>query len=549
MFKKNDPYKYSKFIPLQLGTDPIGTLRAEYEVTNYENVQLCDAASIGIQGTTRQYLVQGTQTINLYNLDGIDLSPSTDISYLNYPLLLNTSLEPESAAGITFQLLEYSPQTVNTKVQQSGSTGQSNGQTSGVNSTSTVGSSTAQTNSYGASVTLGESPSASANYEHSTSDTSEQSKTSGTESSGTHGRDSSASATMSVKDWGAYALVNPALKSVIWTFGQEFPWDAVECRLTNNVSSPVKGSAQVEIVIPTGMSANLYDGVSLYPPSHLSTFGINFVTKAMWLVSVDSSNAGPSEVPPSDSLNISHFITYYSGSHMLVTDSVTKVTAVHVYMDKQPAVLQAISGSSLKTSLDLGLMALDAVGKGSNSAIVGFIPRKFSLLPAPFSKAAQATPFEIFSSSNNLLIKDTTSIPTPPPSSGGFTPGETSLTATLDSGLSTLSMTLYFKVLDADTNYALYLKHWVAGVNGIKLTVVVNGDTEHAIKKYVSSLEAEGGEKNLSRINLRDLDYSSVDYADYLQLGLNSIEIQIQPIATDDANSVYQLRAVSIERE
>ncbi|MFZ6687622.1 hypothetical protein ACO0K0_07735 [Undibacterium sp. SXout11W] len=548
MFKKTDPYTFLKFVPLILNGLRIGTLRTEYQVTNYENVKLQDAKSIGSQAATRQYLVHCTQTINLCNKDGLDVSPSDDLaSYVNYPLLINTSITPEPSSGLDFQLLEYSPQTVNTKVQSSGSTGQSTGATTGVSSSNTVGSSMSETNSYGASINLAESPSISANYEHSSTSTSEHSATTGAESSRTRGLENSSSASMSVKDWGAYALVNPDLNSIVWTFGQEFPWDAVECRLTNGKLSQ---SGQTEIVIPTAMCANLYDGVSLYPPSHLSTFGINFVMKALWLISVDNGTTGGASSPHNDSINFCHNVDYISGSHMLLPEKGcdSTVQKVHVYMDQKPVRLQTSSDSSLTTALDLGLMSLDAVGKGGNSAIVGFIPRKFTVRPVPFSKTSGATLFEIFSSSNNLLVKDTTNSLTTMPKQGGFSPGETALTATLSSGLSALAMTLYFKVLDADCNYTLYLKHWITVGAGVVLNFTINGDTDHPIKKFVVSLEAEGGENNLTRINLRNLDYSTADYADYLQLGLNSIEIQIQSIdSTSECD--YQIRAISIEQD
>ncbi len=545
MFKKTDPYTFVKFVPLLLETVRIGTLRLDYQVTNYENVQLQDGTAIGLQSQSRQYLIHCTQTVNLFNSEGLDISPSPTLdSYSNYPLMINAVIEPERAQGLNFQLLEYAPQTVNTKVQASGAVGSSNGATTGVSSSSTVGSSTAETNSYGASVSLSETPSVSTNYEHSSTSTSEQSSTSGAESSTTRGSDSSNTASMSVKDWGAYALVNPELNSVIWTFGQEYPWDAVECRLTNGTQSP---AGQVEIVIPTAMSARLYDGVTLYPPSHLSTFGMNFLMKAMWLVSVDNGNFDTS-TPHSDIVNFTHKIDYVSGSHALLPDPVTDKKSVHAYMDPKPARLQTADESYFETKLDLGLMALDPVGKGIESAIIGFIPRKFTVLPAPCQQNVAPVPFEIFASTNNLLIKDTTDYPTPLPASGGFSPSETALTATLNAGGQPLSMTLYFKVLDSDTNYALYLKHWIKTGPGVSLTLTINADTAHAIRKFVVSLEAEGGENNLTRINLRNLDFSSVDYSDYLQLGLNSIEITLTLI-DETAACDYQIRAISVEQE
>lgn len=546
MFKKTDPYSFVKFVPLFLEQIRIGTLRLDYQVTNFENVQLQDSTSIGLQSQTRQYLLHCTQTVNLFNPEGLDISPSTTLdSYSNYPLMLNSVIEPEAASRLTFQILEYAPQTVNTKVQASGATGGSTGATTGVSSSSTVGSSTAETNSYGASVTLSETPSVSANYEHSSTTTSEHSNTLGLESSNTHSRDSSNTASMSVKDWGAYALVNPSLSSVVWTFGQEYPWDAVECRLTNGKISP---GGQTEIVIPTVMSARLYDGVSLYPPSHLSTFGMNFVMKALWLVSVDNGDTTTSPAH-ADVISLTHKIDYVSGSHLLLADSESNGTqSVHAYMDPKPARLQTAADSSFETTLDLGLMALDAVGKGVDSAIIGFIPRKFTVLPVPCGATLGPVPFEIFAGTNNLLIKDTTAYPASAPSSAGFNTSETALLATFVPTSPALSMTLYFKILDSDTNYTLFFKHWIKNGSGVALTVTINADPANEIKKFVVSVEGEGGENNLTRINLRNLDFSSADYSDYLQLGLNSIEITLTPLDGTQPCE-YQIRAISVEKE
>lgn len=542
MFKKTDPYTFSKYVPLELGGNPIGTLRIEYQVSNYEDVQLRDAGSIADQAVSRQYLVSCSQSINIFNVDGLDLSPSPNLTtYLNYPVLLSAAIEPELNPGIIVELVEYSPQTVNTKIQQSGSVGDSTGKTASVSSNHTIGSSTAETNSYGASVTLSETPSVSATFDHSTTTTSDRSATFGSDSSDTHSRDNSSSASMSVKDWGAYALVNPSVKSVVWTFGQEHPWDAVECRLTNGNQSP---GGQTEIVIPTAVQANLFDGVSLYPPSHLATFGINFVMKAIWLVKVDNATT-----PHSDQVGFDHRINYFSGSHMLLPPGAQpSAQQAHVFMDQQPTVLQPAQGSSMNASLDLGLMALDAVGRGGGSAIIGFIPRKFVVAPAPYSSTAQAIPFEIFASGNNLLIRDTTAPITPAPDGGGFSASQTALTATFTAGVSSLTMTIYFKVLDVDSDYSFYIKHWITGSCGVSLELVVNGDTDHAIRTFAVAAEAEGGEGNLTKIILRNLDFTSVAYSDLLQIGLNSLQLTIAPL-TAGADCTYQVRAVSIEND
>jgi hypothetical protein len=462
--------------------------------------------------------------------------------------MINADIAINSASGLDFELLNYSPQTVNTKVQSSGTQGSSTGATSGSSASSTIGSSTAQTNSYGSSVSAGlsgmgdaisPSVSATANYEHSSTVTHEQSATVGTEQSHTKSDDLSNSASMSIKDWGAYSLVNPTNKNPSWTFGQEYPWDVIQCRRTNgNVKG---GSNQKEIVIPTEMIVRLYDGVSLYPPSSLSMFGLNFVMKACWLITLDDDS--PAQI------EIDHTVNYFAGSHVL---TVGNPSVIAVFMDPTPVILNDDGdGNSAKTTLDLDLMALDPLGAQAKAAIIGFIPSKFIVEPAPEKNGTAPVPFQIVSTTNDLMIVDTTdySAITPADDSAGFAASETAMTANFGPTITALQITMYFKVIDLVDDYTLFMKHWKTGATGVSLTLVINGDTNSAITKYVDSLEAEGGEKNLLSVRLRNQDYASIDYHDYLQLGLNSIQVTLKPIGGAFVEGDgYQLRAVSVEK-
>jgi hypothetical protein len=141
------------------------------------------------------------------------------------------------------------------------------------------------------------------------------------------------------------------------------------------------------------------------------------------------------------------------------------------------------------------------------------------------------------------MIQDTTSYPAGKGS--GFTVSQTCLTATWSNSQNfAYKITLYFKVIDSVNDYTLYIKHWITQSTGVTLSIVVNGDTTNTITKGVNALEAEGGENNLLSIELRNLDFASVSYHDYLQLGLNSVTITMEPQAW--TNCGYQIRAVSI---
>ncbi len=538
MFKKSDPYTYTKFSALSRRTDDgseelIGSISMEYEVSLYEDVQSNGPSSVN-KAKNQKFVVNSTQRIKIYNPSGLVSSPDSDLNnYSDYPALLSTRM---SLDGGQYELIDYSPETVNTQVETSGSYGSSDGQSKSNSSSNTVGSSVSQTNSFSTSVSVGQNfGGGSATYEHSSTVTHEKSQTKGTETSSNKSVDTSSSASMSIKDWGAYALVNPSSQEPTWTFGQEYPWNAIECRKTNGNRNPANDD-QVEVVIPTSMEDRLYDGGSLYPPSELSMYGINFVMKSSWIVVIPNDSS-------EDSVTIDHSINYYTASHLLEQTGSEQDTSygVKVYIDQQPVSLNG----DLSTEINLNFMALSPL---SVAAIVGFIPNKFIVKPSPATDSSAPVPFKIISATNDLLIMDTTSYPDGSVAGAGFSASETSLSAGFASNCTTLQITLYFKVIDSVSNYMLYMKHWKSGATGVVLHMLINGDEETAITQYVDAQEAEGGENNMLSISLRNQNFTSADYHDYLQLGLNSIQINIQPIGGEyKEDSGYQVRAVSIE--
>ncbi len=537
MFRKTDPNTYTKFCTLSDGTEVIGTFSLEYQVILYEDVQSNNAESVS-KPKNQMFLVYCTQRVNIYNPNSQNLQPTKNLTaYNNYPAMINATMYMDQPEGVERRLIEYSPETINTQIESSGTIGDEKGTTKESSSSYTSGSSVSQTNSYGTSVTIGDTFSgASSTYEHSSTVSQEQSKTNGRSVANSSSINSSAGASMSIKDWGAFALVNPITQKPSWTFGQEYPWDAIQCKNTTGTTYP-DNINQVELLLPTSMLVRLYDGSTLYPPSELSRFGINFVMKASWVVTVDNS--------VSADITIDHAVNYFSASHVL-SDSSNTVT---VYVDDAQTVLQVEDDESLSTTLNLNFMALDPLGLRSMAAIIGFIPAKFITLPQPASATTAPIAFKIISTTNDLLITDTSTYLTDCDTGAGFSASQTSLTATFAENCTTLQMTVYFKVIDAAANYTLYMKHWKKNATGVMLTLVINNDADNPIVKYVDAQEAEGGENNLLSIVLRNLDFASIDYHDYLQLGLNSIQITIQPIDNSYGDCIYQVRAVSIENE
>lgn len=539
MFKAVDSYTFTVSAPLTARGDAVGTFTASYQVAHYDHVQLRSGAMTAgaLRRGSRRYVLSVTQRVTILNQTGTVIGPVQDgTAYADYPALLNVQFVSTLPAGVSWQLLGYSPQTADTQVQMSGTTGSQSGTTGGSSTSRTAGSSTAQTNSYSMNVGMsGDVPSFGASAETSTTNTTEQSRTSTTESGMSRSNDASTAASISIKDWGAYALVDPETGTPIWTFGQEYPWDAIGCRQPGGGQNPAPGSDQVELIVPDAMKVRLHDGSVLYPPSHLSRFGVDFATHAQWIVTVDGAEL--------HQIDLQHLLQYSTASHSLTGTG--DAAGVAVYIDSQPAQLMSPSGVPSAT-LDLGVLGLDPVGTTAAPAVVGFAPAKFATPPAPAAAGTAPTNFAIFANPNTLLVRDTTSYPQACTSGAGFSADRAALTATLMGNCTSLTYTVLFKVVDTSADYHMHFKHWKTTAAGVVLTIVVNGDEDTAVTKYVDSAEAAGGEGNLLSVAVRNQDFASEDHCDLLTMGLNSVAATITPMG-HVASAGYALRALSVE--
>ena len=571
MFRRQDPYTYSQFLTLYDNANPvssgkgraIGVLAVEYRVALYDDVQVQNRGSVALP-KEQQFILQCTQRLLLNNPGNSSVAPITgraDIAtqyFADYPALLELNMQVENDGSISLDLLDYSPQTVNTTVEQSGSSGDSKGSTTSTTAQSTTGSSYTQSSTYGVSVTVGDTFSgATASAEYSTSQTTESSQSTGSEAGTNAGSEHSNSASMSIKDWGSYAFVNPVYSYPTWVFGQEYPWNAIDCRYAGSATYPGVQDAskqqisqpnanQYQLIISNTMAANLCDGTYLSPPSELALFGLNFVMKGSWRIHVPYAT--------STSVTLNHTVQYFSASHIAVASTATSGPAYlpEVFIDKVPSILSIKDTGSPTTtftvSVDLNVMGLDPLGKNAQSAIVGFLPARF-IPPATITPPATSAPlpiaFKTIATTNDLIVENATSYGDR--STSGFSVSQACLTAAWSETQNIpYTLELYFKVLDSVSEYNLNLKHWVTGSTGVSLSIVINNDTSNTITRYVTAMEGEGGDNNLLSIALRVLDFASIDYHDFLQLGLNSVAITIRPIDDAWAGCGYQIRALSI---
>lgn len=518
----------------------IGALTVEYAVTPYFEDDTSDRKTwTRLTNETQKYLVTAHQRISIENPKSQDnpiLSDDTK-GFTDYPALLRASVTPRFTGGAEGRatLLDYSPKTVNAKVQTSASSGLNSSKEANSSRSNTAGSSTAETNEFSVSTTVsdgmtGPSASTTASFSHSETHTSDHSRTNTSGLSYSAGAEHSGSASMSIKDWGAYAYSEHGADSstVGWLFGQEYPWDVFLCRQAVGTSGQ-----NTQVKVPPEMAARLFDKATgfLYPPSQLASYGFVFSTQSKWLVEVDH----PAELGALD-VTFSHeyFLTRASHSHDDKGAIVSVTTSPYTLVPGADGEAQAF-----EVDLNMSLAALTPLNHAGAAAIIGMLPKYFSPLP-------KDGPFMVTSYGQNLIFTD---------SADG---AATNQFAVMDQGVLAIAVdqaassapsgTLYFKVANLDMDYSLYVKGWITDDVPFRLVLTINGD-ERTITKEISAAEGEGGDDNLFRVALRNLEFGSVDFSDTLQLGLNKIDIAFQPQWSANQSRVahLMLRGLSIE--
>jgi hypothetical protein len=494
MIKESDLYTCTLQSPLTVNDVAYGTAYTRYEVR-----QVTDIRNLT---EVKAYRIACTQRLVIPNPNSFSLTPSNSTSFDNYPALLSAQFELVGQTSSNVRLLNYSPRTINTTI--TASANQSEGQNQSYSRQHTTGSSTSQTNTFGYSASIGffgEDPTGSFGMDQSNSTTTEQSTSNTTGIDRGRSSERGDSDSMSVKDWASYVYLDAGNTTPTWVWGQEYPWDVIQyryCPTDNNVE------------LPAFIVARLFDQPDnptlVFPPSQLSLFGIDFTMKAVWQVDLPSTIG-------EQTISIAHTVYYLSGSHG-ISNGQPSVTL-------DPAPMQTTVSSP---TLDLTLLGLDPIRDGSaqNGAVIGFIPSKFVVPPSSGSA------FKVLSDANNLQV-----------SGAGF---DSPMLTTFANGA--VSLRVQFKIVDGRYAYTLFMKHWKTSDNGCTLSFVFNGDTANPVIRHIDWQEGEGGEDNLSSIVMRNKDYTSIDYHDYLVMGLNTVDITITP--DNSAAAGYFLRALAV---
>lgn len=493
MLISRDLHTQVEYVPVVSSGMTLGETIIQYEIQAYTDTRNL--------GDTKAYIVTCTQRLMLPNPNVYDPKAGPTTNFLNYPGLITNSIRITDPNKViqSQRLLDYTPRTLNTAVSTSNNVSLS--QNSSVSQQSTTGSSTAQTNSYGGSVSLGffgdlPTGDVSANYQYSS--TTEQSRSHSTGSAIDRGTQLSNSNAMTIKDWGSYGSVDALDQSPTWVWGQEFPWNIIRFKGTDSNGN---------IALPEFVRVQLYDGNIVYPPSELSLFGVDFVSKATWLVTPIPGQAG------AETIAFEHTLIYGAASHSVSNKVLTANLTTYLPITHTSA------------SLDLAVLALDPIQPDRTSpAVVGFVPNQFD---APPTSAGGA--FAITADTNDLLVRGS-----------GF---NTIMSTDFTTGA--VTMTLSFKIIDPIHNVSLSIKHWIRTANPVQLSFVVNGNTASPFVRFVDTPETGSGGDNIMVVALRNKDFTSVDYCDYLQMGLNTVTITVTAVTTATPSG-YQVMALAL---
>ncbi|WP_104666954.1 hypothetical protein [Ensifer adhaerens] len=520
MTQPKDFCTWSEIDDVILNGIAVGSLAVDYEVQAGSDVR--NLANM------RAYVLNAHARISIPS--GVsDLFAA--LEFTDYAAALINAMEPVSTdPSLEIRLLDYLPKTLNSAIsvnQDSSTAG-----TVSHSSQRTRGSSTSNTQSWdvggslsgwmgggatgdmptmngGGSLSLFASGGRSVTHSHSL-ETSHGSTT-GSSTGLTMGT------AMSIKDWASYASLDRASRYPTWIWGQEYPWDVLRFHVKDSDKN---------VSLPDAVKWQLSDGKQVYPPSELSLYGITFHASAKWLIQVRKPSAA------AETIDVRHKVRYYTASHRL--------RAGEADPKAPPPIIASIDrrGDFEKVHhLNLALLGLHPIiadGPG-NEAIVGFAPLEFAR--APDASGA----FRIFSGANNIYV-----------TGAGFTEFTQSdgvLRADLGPKNKTASLSVSFKIADTEKEFSLYLKHWTTTQAACTLTIVINKNVRNPIIRRVDASDASSGSDNITKVILRDKDYASADYYNYLRTGLNELDIVIGPLdgnPSGEWSCGYALRALLV---
>lgn len=474
------------------GDGPVfGTSIAQYEIHKRRDVRNL--------GSTMGYILMLKHRVIVPNQTSYSPGPSSATGYDNYPAILVNAVSIAANNEATITLRQIFPRTLNSSVSTSATA--NDGTNSSVTNENTSGSSHTNVNTFGVAITggfFGEMPmgSLTLDYSHSWEHSTYESAMSGTTSGTSHSM--GAGETMSIKDWSSYGFLDQSSTDPTWIWGQSYPWDVIQFNQSSNGSN---------INLPDFVVNRLLDGSLVLPPSQLSQFGIDFTMTASWLIDF------PSGATENETVEITHTTTSFTASH-----SENGGTIAAQLQTPSAAASAGYQSGELSLS-DYSLIPLNGPGAGNGSAI------GFTTTPFTYAPTSPTSSFKIVSPANTLQV-----------TGQGFAPNMST------SFSDPVKLSFTFKIADYAGEYALLMMHWIGeGSDACKVDWTING---HSGAFYVDAIEGDGGQGNVSSLALRNRDFTSINFHDYLIIGTNRIDLEISP--ADGKTASYTLFAAAI---
>nr|WP_315398290.1 hypothetical protein [uncultured Sphingobacterium sp.] len=511
--------------------------RIGYTILNYTLIQIEEQEDFSYENNPdadrqNKYLLDISQRIIYFNKNSIDVNPVKDQkSFLNYPVSLIAQINL-MVDNIDISIIDYDPKVINNQINKNESESDAKGNINSSTVSSTRSNSISNSINVGVSATAGIMDSnVSSHMDFTHTETNDFSRTKGSETSNSVNKEHVVGASMAIEDWGSYANINTLAetqKGVTWNFGQQYPWNAL---LYKKYEKELEdGSNTVKINLPSYVKNRLYDNGTILPPSAISLYGFDFTMSCSFLITTsDFLN---------DLVRIEHNYKILKASHLKDTENEN----IMVTTDKNFSFLTFEEGTLTKEhQISLNLLSLDPICLSNNAAIIGFFKKSFELMPS------EKNGFRIKSYENDLLIQSESLIFEKEESP--YSIANNNLMVTLGKGDSAV-FNLYFKVTDRAKNYNLNLKHWLSDdstehLKGIDITFKINDDDECLLSKNLKDIFREGGENNVMTISLRNINFSSIHFHEYLKVGLNRIQITLTN--TNEVTMKYILNALSIE--
>lgn len=445
------------------------------------------------------YVVTLKQRIIIPNPKEYQPGSSSVIKYEKYPILFENEVDLVTDSKAKIKLHSLFPKTLNTTVNLNSSSQTGKDTSNTVQHTS--GSSTTNVNTFSVDVGGGYMMGTgffqiSFGYKH---DWIAESNKSQSQSSGTtlQNQNSHTNA-MSVKDWSSYSTQSKEQDKIKWIWSQSYPWNAI-------FFNAVAGGGDT-INLPEFVKSRMFNNGILLPPSELSLFGLDFTQTAAWIITF------PEGENISETISLKHKINSFSATHQLNGNDLS-------------ASMDSANESSVAEfqigALDLSLYSLSPIFK-RDIASIGFLKSEFIAVPAKYSDT-----FKIMSNITNLMITGT-----------GFDKNMTSDFS------SPTSMDLTFKIPNHEKSYALELIHSVGNESGdCKVEWLINDKHQGSL----TLCNDTSTEKQNARttISLRNVDYESLNFHDYLTIGVNNIKLTFTPIDKTKKNS-YNISVITI---